>query len=245
MGWKRTSLFIKGYSFLARNMVAGIVVNKILDLLAWLDYRLLILLSMWHPDMRSRIKLLRRRGVKISKKAFVDMGVFIEITTPQSVVIEDYAAIGYGTIIYSHDAGANTMADLPLRIKAVRIGYNTAIGSGCIILPGVQIGDHCAVLAGSVVTSNVPDQTVVAGHPAKPFLDTDKIVAAWQADMKNNPDIYYDNPAANRPPTTPYDDLITWRKEGMTIRPWTDIRTGTPFDHILDYKAMRRSKVAS
>jgi hypothetical protein len=36
------------------------------------------------------------------------------------------------------------------------------------------------------------------------------------------------------------DSLITWREEGIKIRDWTDLRTGTPFDYILDAKARRK-----
>ena len=41
------------------------------------------------------------------------------------------------------------------------------IGGGSVILPGVKIGDNAIVAAGSVVTQNVPDNTMVAGVPAK------------------------------------------------------------------------------
>ena len=49
----------------------------------------------------------------------------------------------------------------------VIIGDDCWIGFGCAILKGVVIGKGAIIGAGSVVTENVPDQTVVAGNPAK------------------------------------------------------------------------------
>jgi len=49
----------------------------------------------------------------------------------------------------------------------ITIGNNVWIGGSCVILPGVNIGDNSIVAAGSVVTKDVPANTIVAGNPAK------------------------------------------------------------------------------
>ena len=49
----------------------------------------------------------------------------------------------------------------------VVIGDDVWIGAGAVVLPGVTIGRHCVVAAGAVVTHDVPDNSVVAGVPAK------------------------------------------------------------------------------
>lgn len=49
----------------------------------------------------------------------------------------------------------------------ITIGNNVWIGGHSVILPGVTIGDHSIVAAGSVVTKDVPANTIVAGNPAK------------------------------------------------------------------------------
>jgi maltose O-acetyltransferase len=51
--------------------------------------------------------------------------------------------------------------------KEVTIGDDCWIGGGAIILPGVKIGQRCVIGAGSVVTKDVPDDSLVAGNPAK------------------------------------------------------------------------------
>lgn len=51
--------------------------------------------------------------------------------------------------------------------RPIVIGDDVWIGAGAVILPGVTIGSHCVVAAGAVVTTDVPDGTLVAGIPAK------------------------------------------------------------------------------
>ncbi len=240
MDSRRAYLFAKGYFFLGRNILAGKVTNAFLDLAAFLDYRLLILLSMWHPDMESRKRLLRKRGVDIGEHSFIDYGVYIEITAPKSIVIEDYACLGFGAVVYAHDAGANAVADFPMRIRRTSIGYNSVVGTRSVILPGVTVGRHCGVLAGSVVTKDVPDGTVVGGNPAVHIAAIDEIARAWQEGIKENPEDYYDHPNPFRAPSSPVDHLVTWRDEGVKVRDSRELRTGTPFDFILEAKTSRR-----
>jgi maltose O-acetyltransferase len=49
----------------------------------------------------------------------------------------------------------------------ITIGNDVWIGGSCVILPGTNIGDNSIIAAGSVVTKNVPTNTIVAGNPAK------------------------------------------------------------------------------
>lgn len=51
--------------------------------------------------------------------------------------------------------------------KPVEIKDDVWIGTNAVILPGVTIGSHAVVAAGAVVTTDVPDNTVVGGVPAK------------------------------------------------------------------------------
>lgn len=47
------------------------------------------------------------------------------------------------------------------------VGDYVYIGTNSLVMPGVTIGNHVIVAAGSVVTKSVPDNMVVAGNPAK------------------------------------------------------------------------------
>jgi maltose O-acetyltransferase len=59
-------------------------------------------------------------------------------------------------------------------IGDVQIGSHVWIGDRVILLPGVRIGNHAIVGAGSVVTKDVPDYAVVAGNPARVIKDRQK-----------------------------------------------------------------------
>ncbi len=81
--------------------------------------------------------------------------------------------IGSGTIVADLASISDTdfhplqEGDEP-RVAPVRLGEDVWVGRGATVLPGVSIGAHAMVAAGAVVTSDVPDRTVVAGVPARP-----------------------------------------------------------------------------
>ena len=60
------------------------------------------------------------------------------------------------------------------------------IGAGATILPGVTIGENSVVGAASVVTKDVPDNTVVAGNPARIIRKVDEH-PGWTRDERNIP----------------------------------------------------------
>jgi len=67
--------------------------------------------------------------------------------------------------------------NLPIRLqgvnrKGIKIGNNCWIGSKVTILDGVTIGDNCVIAAGSVVTKDMPSNSIVAGLPAKVIKQT-------------------------------------------------------------------------
>jgi acetyltransferase-like isoleucine patch superfamily enzyme len=92
-------------------------------------------------------------GTVISRRSNLDWNV-----NPQGIHIGKYTMIA-GTTILTHDMCRSLKAD-------TYIGDDCFI-SGGVILPGVRIGNHVIVGAGSVVTKDVPDNCIVAGNPAK------------------------------------------------------------------------------
>ena len=55
----------------------------------------------------------------------------------------------------------------------VTIGEDCWIGGGAILCPGVKIGHRCIIGAGSVVTKDIPDNSVAVGNPAKVIRKVD------------------------------------------------------------------------
>jgi acetyltransferase-like isoleucine patch superfamily enzyme len=62
--------------------------------------------------------------------------------------------------------------DAPVRVQGydgapITIGRNAWLGAHVIVLPGVTIGEHAVIGAGSVVTTSVPEREIWAGVPAR------------------------------------------------------------------------------
>jgi len=82
-------------------------------------------------------------------------------------------------VFITHDGGTWAFRDMPeytdvIKYGRIHIGERTFIGCRAIIMPNVKIGKRCVVAAGSVVTKDIPDGTVVAGVPAKPIMTTEE-----------------------------------------------------------------------
>ncbi len=103
------------------------------------------------------------KNCKISSHSFICEGVHIE----------DNVFIGHGVMFTNDlfpkatnaDGSPQTEADWNLVETTVKKG--ASIGSNATILCGITIGENSLVGAGSVVTKDVPPNTIVAGVPAR------------------------------------------------------------------------------
>ncbi len=86
------------------------------------------------------------------------------------IVIDDYVNIGHRVLVLArnHDYCHFNRERWDITTeKPIHIKEGVWIGSGSIILGNVTIGKFSVVGAGSVVTKDVPDYTIVVGNPAK------------------------------------------------------------------------------
>ena len=58
------------------------------------------------------------------------------------------------------------------KYDAIRIGDNSFIGTRAVLLQGTNIGKNCIVGAGAIVKGNFPDNSIIAGNPARIVGDT-------------------------------------------------------------------------
>jgi acetyltransferase-like isoleucine patch superfamily enzyme len=65
------------------------------------------------------------------------------------------------------------------KIQEVVFGDNVWVGSNCVILPGVTIGNNSVIGAGSVVTKSVPSFSMAVGNPAKVITQYNPEVGEW------------------------------------------------------------------
>lgn len=119
------------------------------------------------------IKYLRKRGVKIGLGCiFRDVKTSrIDITRPSLVEIGNNVDMNHNFQIMTHDWASGVFRNvfhniLPSSGK-VKIGNNIYFGTDVIVLKGVTIGDNCVIAAGSIITKDIPANSVAAGVPAK------------------------------------------------------------------------------
>ena len=105
------------------------------------------------------------RHIQIGKNVFINHAcTFLDLG---GIVIEDDVFISPKVSIITESHPLNPNERKRLDLKSVIIKRNAWIGTNATILPGVTIGENSVVAAGSVVSKNVPANTVVAGIPAK------------------------------------------------------------------------------
>lgn len=90
----------------------------------------------------------------------------IKIRCHEKIEIGEDVAISHDVTIMDSDAHKGLWEGYE-KTKPIKIGNHVWIGTRVTILKGVTIGDNAIIAAGSVVTKDVPNNTVVAGVPAK------------------------------------------------------------------------------
>lgn len=132
------------------------------------------------PDYNS-LEYLRSRGVKIGENVNlyntnIDFGHGFLVTIGNNVTLT-------GVHILAHDASTQ----IPLgvsKVGRVNIGDNVFVEIKTIILPGVNIGNNVIIGAGSVVSQNIPSNSVAAGNPAKIICSYSDFVAKHKKNME-------------------------------------------------------------
>lgn len=105
------------------------------------------------------------KEIKIGKNVFINFDcVFLGLG---GITIEDNVLIAPKVSLLSEGHPVSPEIRHSLVPGHIHIKKKSWIGAGAIILPGVTIGENSVVASGAVVSKDVPDNTVVAGVPAK------------------------------------------------------------------------------
>jgi acetyltransferase-like isoleucine patch superfamily enzyme len=110
-----------------------------------------------------------QKGVKIGNRCKISSHTFI----CEGVTLEEEVFVGHHVVftndLYPRAANGNgelqTEADWECIPTLVKRGVS--IGSGAVLLCGITVGENALIGAGSVVTRDVPPDSIVAGNPAR------------------------------------------------------------------------------
>lgn len=131
----------------------------------------------------------KKRAELIKKWNHVDMGENCEIykgvsfgSEPYLISLGNNVRITSGVKFCTHDGGMWVIRNLKLNPQAdvfgrITVGDNVHIGWDTIIMPNVKIGNNVIIGCGAVVTRDIPDNSVVAGVPARVLKSVDEYYA--------------------------------------------------------------------
>ena len=116
------------------------------------------------------------RTAVVSEDAIIGKGCIVrhnaivsaQVRLGDNSVVSDGAYIGHDSVI-----GENVYIAPGVNLNgSVTIGDDTFIGTGSVVLPELRVGDSCVIGAAACVNRNVPDNTTVAGVPARAVIST-------------------------------------------------------------------------
>lgn len=130
-------------------------------------------------NSKSMIAYLRKRGITIGENCVIryPKTCRIDTTRPSLITIGNNVDMNRNFQILTHDYSShvfkNYYGEFLNSSGEVIIGNNIYFGTDVIILKGVTIGDNCIIAAGSLVTKNIPNNSVAAGVPCKVISSLD------------------------------------------------------------------------
>lgn len=121
----------------------------------------------WDVLVHGRIAV--GRNVAVGRGCSVNEGVLLQgngqVVVGENVVLSRNCMLLDANLDLEHLAATGQRRHVP---GSVRVGDNSWIGAGAILLPGVELGPCTVVGAGSVVTRSFPEgHVVIAGNPAR------------------------------------------------------------------------------
>ena len=110
-----------------------------------------------------------QKNATIGKRCKISSHTFV----CEGVTIEDDVFIGHGVTFINDryprapSAGGALQTEADWKVERTVVRTGASIGSGSTVLSGLTIGKRAIVGAGSTVTKDVPENSIVAGNPAK------------------------------------------------------------------------------
>lgn len=145
---------------------------------------------------KNRANLLRKDGLKIGMNCEIYRDVNFG-SEPYLIEIGDNVRITSGVKFCTHDGGVWTLRNMK-DLKQIDlfgkiiVGNNVHIGWNTIIMPGVRVGNNCIIGCGSIVTKDIPDNSIAVGIPARVIETVDEYYQKNKNKFLNTADMEYE-----------------------------------------------------
>lgn len=125
-----------------------------------------------------------KQGMQVGKNFERLNNVLIDDSHAWLITIGDNVTLAPRVHILAHDASTKKFLGYT-KIGNVTIGNNVFVGAESVILPNVTIGDNVVIGANSTVTSDIPNNVVAVGSPARVLCSLDEFMGKHKGNMKN------------------------------------------------------------
>lgn len=113
-------------------------------------------------------------NIRVGKKFYANFNLVILDEAPVSFGDNVFIAPNCGFYTAGHPIDAEERNKGLEYARPITVGNNVWFGAHVCVLPGVTIGDNCVIGAGSVVTKDIPSNSVAVGNPCKVIRKVDK-----------------------------------------------------------------------
>jgi acetyltransferase-like isoleucine patch superfamily enzyme len=157
-----------------------------------------------YTRMSSTVTIMNQKALSVGDHVWVWHYSVLDAT--EELIIEEGCQLGIWVGIFTHgsESSIRLLGRQYVNINnaqrrgytrgSVRIGAYSFVGAGSVVLPGVTVGRGCLIGAGTLVTQDVPDYSIVTGSPGKVKGRTIDLDAKFFANYDYS-DTYFDQAA--------------------------------------------------
>lgn len=138
---------------------------------------------------RDYIGFLKKKGCKIGERCEIYLSADFG-SEPYLITLGNHVRVNSDVRFVTHDGGVWVVREKGFNsgvefkddrqkidlFGKIIVGNNVHIGTGAIIMPGVNIGNNCIIGCGAIVTKSVPDNSVAVGVPARVIETTEEYI---------------------------------------------------------------------
>jgi acetyltransferase-like isoleucine patch superfamily enzyme len=101
----------------------------------------------------------------LGKRTIIMQMSYLNPTLP--IVIGDDSGIGGHCLFFTHGSWNSQLEGFPIKFAPITLGKKVWLPWRVFVMPGVTLGDECVIGANSLITSDIPANSLAAGNPAK------------------------------------------------------------------------------